>query len=167
LEDDIAAKTLGSNWRIPSKKDFQELIDNTVHEWDEIDGRYGYKFKSKTDSEKYIFLPAAGYHNDPGDAANINDEGCYWTSDLRYNDRRYAEAFCFNSSNINITDVDKYYGYSIRPVSSKLKTINSVGVGESDGDHRNAIEITTDGSIFVKGVGDYDGSNPQSGKSLQ
>jgi hypothetical protein len=62
---------------------------------------------------------------------------------------------------------DKRFGCSIRPVSSKLKTIHSVGVGESDGDHRNALEITTDGSIFIKGVGDYDGSNPQSGKSLQ
>ena len=38
----------------------QELIDNTTSAWTTIKGVNGRKFTSKTDSSKYIFLPAGG-----------------------------------------------------------------------------------------------------------
>jgi len=164
LEDDIAAKTLGENWRIPSKKDFEELIENTDQEWTSVNGVNGWKFINKSDSDLYIFLPAAGFIDD-----QTEDRGGY----LNYFTSLYqgtCNAYTLNGYSDNVTTdsyIDRKIGCSIRPVSPKLQTIHSVGVGESDGDHRNALEITTDGSIFVKGVGNYDGSNPQSGKSLQ
>lgn len=163
LDDDVAAKTLGENWRIPSVKDFEELLENTNHYWtDEWDG--GYVFESKLNSSIYIFLPAAGYNWE-----GIVDVGVqlkYGTSTTDDPDKvRVLEAYSHGIYTDEV--INKCCGCSIRPVSPRLKTIHSVGVGESDGDHRNALEITTDGSIFIKGVGDYDGSNPQSGKSLQ
>jgi hypothetical protein len=162
LEDDIAAKTLDKNWRIPSKKDFEELIENTNGEWTSVNGVNGWKFINKSDSDLYIFLPAAGYDI----SSELGSSGNYWTSN-KYSECNKAYNCELSSGGPSIDYDDRSLGFSIRPVSSKLKTIHSVGVGESDGDHRNALEITTDGSIFVKGVGDYDGSNPQSGKSLQ
>ena len=164
LDDDVAAKTLGKNWRIPSQKDFEELLENTNHYWtDEYDG--GYIFESKSDSSVYIFLPAAGEKTNA--VINAGSECCYWTSDVDVNSDCGGFCLMFYDDGYDFVDMSRYVGLSIRPVSSKLQTLHSVGVGESDADHRNALEITTDGSIFVKGVGDYDGTNPQSAKSLQ
>jgi len=38
-------------------------------------------------------------------------------------------------------------------------TVHSVGVGTSDEDRKNAIEIMRSGDIFIKGIGGYDGTN--------
>ena len=49
------------------------------------------------------------------------------------------------------------------------KTIHSVGIG-SNGNRKNAFEITKNGLIFIYGVNGYDGTNidtSSSGNSLQ
>lgn len=46
---------------MPTREQLIELIANTTYEWTSINGVNGGKFTSKTDSSKYIFLPAAGY----------------------------------------------------------------------------------------------------------
>ena len=63
LEDDAAAQIMGGNWRMPTKGDFQELLDNTTNESVtnfNSSGVSGRKFTSKTDESKYIFIPASG-----------------------------------------------------------------------------------------------------------
>lgn len=62
IVDDAAYKELGDNWRIPTKEDFQELIDNTTTEIALINGVKGMKFISKNNGN-YIFFPFAGYAN--------------------------------------------------------------------------------------------------------
>ena len=63
-EDDAARANMGGDWRMPTKDEIQELIDNTDNEWVEDyngSGVNGYKFTSRTDKNKYIFIPASGY----------------------------------------------------------------------------------------------------------
>ena len=59
-EVDAATVNMGSNWRMPTFEDYDELYDYTNHETVEIDGVAGEKFASKIDSSKYIFIPFAG-----------------------------------------------------------------------------------------------------------
>ena len=60
LEDDAVYAALGGNWRMPTRTDFNELIDNTTTEVTSISGIQGMKFTSKNNSN-YLFFPFAGY----------------------------------------------------------------------------------------------------------
>lgn len=75
---------LGEGFSIPSKAQFQELIDNTVQRWREIEGVEGMAFTAPNGN--FIFLPAAAqlWWNDEGNSAfwdtNNKGSGAYWTS---------------------------------------------------------------------------------------
>lgn len=43
----------------------------------------------------------------------------------------------------------------------------TVGVGTSDTDRKNAFEVTSDGSVYINGVGDYVGNNASSTNSVK
>ena len=101
---------------MPTQDDFQELLDETDNEWTSINGVYGYKFTNKSDSSKYIFLPAAGYC-DYSYFGNT-DSGGYWSSSLFTGESRSAYKLYFDVSYINVSSISgRCYGYSIRPVS--------------------------------------------------
>ena len=59
-EYDAAAQIMGGDWRMPTKTEFRELIDNTDSEWVTINGINGRRFTSRIDTSKYIFIPASG-----------------------------------------------------------------------------------------------------------
>lgn len=46
-------------------------------------------------------------------------------------------------------------------------TIHSIGIGTSNDNRLNAVEVIADGRIFVKALGGYDGTNANSAMSLQ
>ena len=94
LEDDAAYVNWGDNWRMPTAADMQELLSETNSEWTTEGGVNGYRFSSKADATKYIFLPAAGYRR----IAALNDEGnygYYWSSTLPENYPDYAYSLRF------------------------------------------------------------------------
>lgn len=94
--NDAARALLGGSWRIPSKTDWEELWNYTTHQSTTINGIGGYKYISKTDSSKYIFIP------------NVY---C-WTSSPYGNNvyyRTYSGTYASSA---------KYYGYYIHPVSN-------------------------------------------------
>ena len=80
----------------------QELEDNTINEWTSLNEVYGFKFTSKTDSSKYIFLPAGGWWLDTThDYAG--SRGYYWSAALDHpsgpcNLYFYASNHFFNSN---------------------------------------------------------------------
>lgn len=39
-------------------------------------------------------------------------------------------------------------------------TVHSIGIGNSEANRMNAVEVMQDGKVYVKGVGNYDGKNP-------
>ena len=67
LEDDAARANMKGDWRMPSAALIEELVSETTSEWvDNYNGSgvNGMKFISKTDTTKYIFIPASGYRSD-------------------------------------------------------------------------------------------------------
>ena len=119
-EDDAARKNWGGGWRIPSPKDFQELIDNTNNAWTgnyNETGKAGYVFTSKIDATKSIFLPASGMRaNDI--IINAKVAGYYWSSSLSDDDTQYAQFLNFSSAYASMNDGDRCYGRTIRPVAN-------------------------------------------------
>ena len=113
-EYDAATKELGSNWRIPTKDDYQELLDNTTQEWvTNYNGIDGNIFTS-TKNSNTIFFPAAGFASFGLGYMGYN--GMYSTSVSTNHDAR-TELDMYNNGNIEFDDgCERYIGAPIRPV---------------------------------------------------
>ena len=102
---------------MPTYAQCQELINKnkTTSEWTTINGVNGYKFTNKSDSSKYIFLPAGGLWNNTTHNY-AGSSGSYWSTD-RYNSTT-AWYLSFTSNNVytgNDNDY-RYCGFSVHPV---------------------------------------------------
>jgi len=58
--DDVATAKWGKGWRMPTREDLKELIDNCDTTWTAQNGINGMLFTSRTNGNS-IFLPAAGH----------------------------------------------------------------------------------------------------------
>ena len=57
-EYDAASQVMGGDWRMPTKDELKELLDNTTNEWIQVNGVNGRKFTGSNGNS--IFIPAAG-----------------------------------------------------------------------------------------------------------
>ena len=114
-EYDAAAQIMGGNWRMPTQSEFQELLDNTTNEWITINNVNGWKFTSKTDTSKYIFIPAAGFYYH-GLVKGVGIFGTVWSSSLRISDPELAYVLYFDSDSCYMNDGERYEGRSVRGV---------------------------------------------------
>ena len=116
--DDVASQIMGDDWRMPTEFEIQELFDNTDSEWVEDfngTGVNGRKFTSKTDTSKYIFIPAAGScHN--GSVYNVGYYGYVWSSSLGISYTADAWYLYFNSGSCYMSYCSRCYGRSVRGV---------------------------------------------------
>ncbi|MCQ2135249.1 MAG: hypothetical protein MJY88_09805 [Bacteroidales bacterium] len=123
-EDDCASVNWGDQWRMPTFKEWSELINNCSWTWAKMKGVYGYQVKSLVEGfeDKYIFLPAAestGYmghkpshrYYDP-----LVAEGNYWSSSLYTEQPELAKALRFDRNGSAINPEYRSQGLSIRPV---------------------------------------------------
>lgn len=115
-EYDIVTKKWGNGWRIPTKEEVQELIDNCFITWS--NWRKSWEFTSKINGNK-IILPAAQVRCGK---STFYDECGYWTSTLDVaSEGAYAlfipeiEGDIINS----ISCLKRSYGLQIRPVKDK------------------------------------------------
>ena len=111
---DDAARSKGGAWRMPTSKEIQELIDNCTWNWTSLNGANGFEVKSKKNGEA-IFLPAAG------DMAGttLDTEGrrcCIWSSDVFQGNCVTAESLVAEKDKVEVTNIARCYGFSIRPV---------------------------------------------------
>ena len=110
---DVARYRWGGSWRLPTKAEFQELIDKCTWTWTTQGGHNGYKVTGK--NGKSIFLPAAGWRSGSS-PYDVGERGGYWSStpDEGGIDGAYG---LFFSSSIHYTTWDgRRFGYSVRPV---------------------------------------------------
>ena len=115
-EYDAASHIMGNEWRMPTKAECEELLDNTKNEWTRVNGVNGMKFTSKKDTSKYIFIPAAGDYDD-GSVDYVGSNGYVWSSSLSTSYHSYAWDMGFGSSNCSMGDyVYRYGGLSVRGV---------------------------------------------------
>ena len=102
LSDDAANANWGNNWRMPSKAQWEELINNCTWTWTQQNGVNG-RLVTGTNGCS-IFLPAAGFN------------GQYWTRTLSTMISYDACYVFFYSDNFSKGISDRFYGYSVRPV---------------------------------------------------
>ena len=117
-EDDAATAQWGDGWRMPTKADFKELLDNTDHRWTVENGMGGWKFTSKEEgNNNSIFLPAAGYRQYDVfyyyyNSGNV-PEGHYWTSEVYENLPLKAWMLYFDSDEGYNTDPETHCELSL------------------------------------------------------
>ena len=119
LSDDAAYVNWGSSWRMPTKAEYDELINTsyTTWTWTTQNGVKGYKVTSKTNGNS-IFLPAAGCR-DNSDLYNAGFGGGYWSSSLSTGNSYDACNLDFYSDEVDSYYGNREYGQSIRPVLAK------------------------------------------------
>ena len=121
-EDDVAHAKWQREWRMPTESEVQELIDKCLWTWyasgnTEFKGVAGYKVQSLIAdyTDKYIFLPAAGYR-DGASLYGAGSYGGYWSSSLLTSYSSRACELYFTSSNVYGSYDRRYFGQSVRPV---------------------------------------------------
>ncbi len=118
-EDDAASTIWDVSCKMPSKAQFEELLDSkyTATVWTQRDGVNGYKITSIKNGNS-IFLPAAGFYN--GTYPNSQgSNGYYWSRSLSGSSNSRAGAIYFGSSSISTLDTGRMMGFSVRPVRMK------------------------------------------------
>ena len=116
---DSATANMGEPWVMFTKDQGYELIniDNTTSEWISINEVNGYKFTSKSDISKYIFLQAGSVWGD-SPISNIGVYGHFWTNSIHSDDSKFAWGIHFDSSRFFMTNGHfRQYGAPIRPVA--------------------------------------------------
>lgn len=116
IDDDVARNKWGGKWRLPTKKEIDELMDkeNCLWVWTTKNGKKGYKIMSKKTS-KSIFLPATGCRG--GNAIyDLDLYGGYWSSTIDKDFGCNAIYLNFQSGYYNWGSYGRYAGRTIRAV---------------------------------------------------
>lgn len=76
--DDVAHKLWGEDWRMPTSKEYKELVNNCDWKWVTVNNVEGMRFTSKKNGRS-IFLPDVGYKS----GERLVYEGIYYWSSTR------------------------------------------------------------------------------------
>ena len=110
---DAATANWGSDWRMPTQSEMQELLENSTCTWTSRSGVYGRLFTGPNGNS--IFLPAAGGFY----ASSLYYDGgigYYWSSSLYSSSTDYAWYLYFSSVHYYVDYIDRYRGKSVRAV---------------------------------------------------
>ena len=93
IENDVAHKEWGGKWRMPSREEFDELIQNCTWTWTTQKGVNGFLVTSNKPgyTDHSIFLPAAGLRS-LSELRLSGNIGFYWTTTPS---EHFAESACF------------------------------------------------------------------------
>ena len=126
---DVACAKWGSQWRMPTKKEYEELLDKCTWIPDYINGVHGYIVEGVNGNS--IFMPTAGYQ-DGGNISYGGLYGYYWSSTPIDNEKSYACVLDFQSSGTFYDWYARELGKTVRPVCGEwLKYTVSVGTAGS------------------------------------
>ena len=117
LEEDAAHAYMGGNWRMPTKDEWRELIENTASTLVSNymgKGVKGYLFTSKINKNS-IFFPAAGFC-DGSSVGRVGSDGSYWSASWN---SFSAWGLGFGSGFQLLYLNAWYYGFSVRGVCKK------------------------------------------------
>ncbi|MCQ2115984.1 MAG: hypothetical protein MJZ07_07255 [Bacteroidales bacterium] len=120
--DDVAAKTLGSAWRMPSSFDWIDLEDYCRFSEATVNGVQGLKITSRKNG-KSIFIPYAGYM-DNNTKKNANNGSTYlWCRDRPYNGSASAsnDKSGWSFTGQGATSMSRYLGMPVRAVFDPSK----------------------------------------------
>ena len=148
-EDDAATANWGSDWRMPTQAEWQELLDNTTVTWTQQNGVNGRLFTASNGNS--LFLPAAGWRRSNSPDYTV---GRYWSSSLFLVHVLDGCSLDFNSGGANVSSNDRSVGFSVRPVRSSVQ--NTAPTGAIDG--KFTINADGDQVYFSQGNLQYQAS---------
>ena len=111
---DAACYHWGSSWRLPTKKELEELNDKCRWSWTQQDGHKGYKVVGPNGNS--IFLSAAG-HRDGASTYDVGTGGVYWSGSPHESDAESAYYLYFSDDVRYVSSLFRYGGLGVRPVS--------------------------------------------------
>ena len=117
-EDDAAYVYWGSEWRMPSREQVSELIDNCTWEWAQMNGMNGLLITGL--NENTMFLPAAGIRLEH-DLDYLSEMGFYWGRTISIIGTNYVipgngGGFQFGTESFNEGNGSRMNGCAVRPV---------------------------------------------------
>jgi hypothetical protein len=121
-EDDVAYVNWGTSCRMPTQKDFKELIDNCIWNWRSVTTSsggsvYGYKVFSVNGNS--IFLPASGFRYESR-LSNHGSGGYYWSSTLYSGSTSFPYYLYFYSGYFGSSNNNYHcFGLPVRPVAEQ------------------------------------------------
>ena len=121
-EDDAAVANWGEGWRMPTREEWNELLNNTTHSWTTQNGVNGRLFTAPNGAS--LFLPAAGYYW----AETFCDEGSceYWSSVLDTEEPYDAWLLYISYSNYYcVGSTHRFCGQSVRAVRDNPAGVRS------------------------------------------
>ena len=145
--DDAAVANWGNGWRMPTKKEMEELIKCCTWEWTTVNGVYGAKVYSKADGleDQYIFLPASG-SIDGNEPLDRGDNVQFWTSNPNGVSAYHCKMFKVDDPDdipLNMFS-NRCLGMTIRPVRSlEENDFTSISLGSD-------IDMAVGGTKLIK-----------------
>ena len=119
-ELDAAQVQWGSEWRMPTSQELNDLCNKCEWTWMEMNGVNGYVVRGKGNYASInIFFPAAGY-GDRTSFSGFGSVGRYWSSDP-HSDYDDAWGVLFSSGYKDTDNIYRYYGLPVRPVQGFAK----------------------------------------------
>ena len=113
-EDDAATVNWGGKWRMPTEKEWDELLETCTWEWTSVNGIYGYIVTSKINGCN-IFLPEGGERTNSG-LYFTGSRGQYWFGSLHLPNTSQGCHYYFAADGRTKSGQDRWYGLTIRPV---------------------------------------------------
>ena len=112
---DAARANMIEPFMMPVRTQCTELMNTTSakREWTSINGVNGTKFTNKTDTSKYIFLPAAGHFENTNNYY-AGSSSYYWSTG--YDDEEDAVNMDPRPNNVYLTIYGRHCGHSIRAI---------------------------------------------------
>ncbi len=151
-DDDVAYKTWGEGWRLPTYEECIELVDNCSWTWVMMNNVFGYEIRSYINNNS-IFLPAAGYIAGR-ELYDAGDFATYMTSSLYLNSsNKNFNVLCLEDD--GISNYFRYSGYAVRAVYSSTFVDNVLEIGGVTLDEQS-VALETGQQIKLTATADCD-----------
>jgi hypothetical protein len=138
-EYDAAKKHWGGDWRMPTKQEFEDLINKCDWVWTSTNGIYGYIVRGKGDyASNSIFLPCAG-RGSWTSLFSAGSDGNYWSS-VPDSDNYFAWHLFFYSGGHYTFGPNRDYGQSVRPLQGFVSAPTNVSA--TDGTSTANVTVT-------------------------
>ena len=111
--DDAAIVLLGNEWCMPTKEQWDELLQNTTYTWTTQNDVNGYLFTATNGNT--MFLPASDRIRDE-EVLDLGNQGYYWSNMLDNENPRKANTLVFSSEDIKTSSSLRHLGIPVRPV---------------------------------------------------
>ena len=155
-EDDAAHVELGGKWRVPTKTEIEELLQNSTITKTTLNGVDVFELVSKINGN-HIFVPAVGYKLGTN-CYDLGDQGLYWSADLGPEQSYYAPVVIFIDGWSQMSYNLRYCGSTIRPVygdpiaAVSAVSLNRLNITMKAGDNQTLIASVQPSDAYYPSV---------------